>query len=481
MTEHETPENPPQTGPATPNEQPETAASEAGEQAAPPTIPAAQPASLEESASSEEPASSEDGAPGYPVIPPALADPLQTLSAPNTAGFFPGGHQLPQGVPQPTPFDPDRGYAPGPVPAPSPLDPALAPGPLPEQTPDGFGPNKKLPTGALIGVIAGGIIAALVLAAVIIIPLANRGGGASGDSSAPESSTPEEFVEGYLNAVAEGDADAAITYLDTSSYSTDLLTDEVLKSSLELGPIDDIEVGEATAGDYTHVIVPATFTIGGEEVTREFEMYQSEYNGDITMYNGAARVANFGFGDIGLTVNGVEVPDDALVFPGTYELNTALEEFTIEGETTLVFADEKSEEALLYLRPELSDAGVAAYRELVTTSLRECLAMKTLSTPCGLDVTSVEHDGYVAVDGTVTRVLSTQGETALAGLTGKVVDRAVVSKFGTLSVDMTLEGQNAAGQRSQIKVSWGAQTLWGSQMLAPKVDFAAETPTVVWE
>lgn len=482
MTEHETPENPPQTGPETPNEQPEipTAAADAPEQTTWPEQATAPEQTAPEQAAPGypgiPPAAPEQAAPGNPGIVPAPADPMQTLPGPNTAGYLPGGHQLPTGEPQPTPFDPDRGYAPGPVPAPSPLDPAFAPGPFPEPNPEGFGPNKKLPTGALVGIIAGGIIAVLVLAAVIIIPLANRGGGggAGGDSPAPKSSTPEEFVEGYLNALAEGDAEAAMTYIDTSSYSTELLTDDVLKASLELGAIDDIEVGKAEEGDYGDIVVSATFTIGGKEVTREFEMYQSEYDGDITMYDGAARVSTYSFDDIGLTVNGVEASDDALVFPGTYEFGTTFEEFAIEGESTLVIADEKSEEALISLRPVLSEEGIATFRELVTASLRECLAMKTLSTPCGMDVTGLEKDGYSAVDGTVARVLTAEGEATLAALEGEVSDRAVVTVYESLSIDITLEGQNAAGERGGFRT-------FSSGLLTPKIDFAAETPTVVWE
>lgn len=57
------------------------------------------------------------GAPGFPGIPaPSASDPSATLPGPNTAGYLPGGRRAPEGSPLPTPFDPDRGYAPGPVP-----------------------------------------------------------------------------------------------------------------------------------------------------------------------------------------------------------------------------------------------------------------------------------------------------------------------------------------------------------------------------
>lgn len=58
-----------------------------------------------------------DDARGFPgTPPPAPTDPSATLPGPNTAGYLPGGHRPPEGSPLPTPFDPDRGYAPGPIP-----------------------------------------------------------------------------------------------------------------------------------------------------------------------------------------------------------------------------------------------------------------------------------------------------------------------------------------------------------------------------
>lgn len=445
MSEHETPETPQSNDPA-----PVGAAPDATPGTPPPVA-----------------------APGYPGTPPT--NPV-TPPAPDAAAYIPGGHQLPAGEPQPAPVAPGQGYGPGPVPAPG---HGYAPGAVPAPAGAEFGPNKKLPTGAIIGIIAGGVVVLLVLAAAVIVPLLGGGGGGSSaggdkDEAAPAAATPEEWVEAYLTAVSEGDAEEAVKYIDTSSYSAALLTDEVLEASLKLGPIDDIKVGEAEEGDYSDVTVTATFTIGGKEVSREFQMYQSSYDGDITMLDGAARVSTYGFDDVGLTVNGVEVPDDALVFPGTYEFGTSLEEFTVEGESILVVADEKSEEAVSMLRPALSDSGIATYRELVTTSLRECLAMKTLNTPCGMDVTGMEKDGYAVVDGTVTRVMNAEGEAALAGLVGEVSDRAVVSTYESFGIDISVEAQNAEGQR-------GTYTTYYSGLLTPKVDFAVETPKVVWE
>ncbi|MFS0853847.1 hypothetical protein [Microbacterium sp. 179-I 3D4 NHS] len=351
--------------------------------------------------------------------------------------------------------------------------------------PEDFGPNQKLSKGAWIGIIAGALIVLLVVAAIIVVPLLARGsagsdGAGAGDGGSPPqgASTPAEYVEGYLQAVADGDAEAALEYVDSSSYSDVLLTDEVLKASRELGAIDDIETGEPSEpkDEYDPVTVPVTFTVGGEEVSTEFKVYQSSYDGEMSMYDGLVTIGTYGFEGLGLTMNGVEVSDESLaVFPGTYELALDVEGFTIDKGPTFVIATDDDADALYDARPVLSEEGAATYRELVSASLRECLAMKTLSTPCGMDVSQHEQDGFTPVDGSITRALTAEGESTLAALKGDISERAVVSSFDAIHTEIVLVAQNAAGDQANFTV------LFGAGLLTPKVDFAAEEPTVVWE
>ena len=245
------------------------------------------------------------------------------------------------------------------------------------------GSEKKLSQGARAGIIAAGIIAVLVLIAVIVIPLSNRGAGDDFDGDAGSATTPEEFVEGYLNALAEGDAEEAMTYVYVSENRDDLLTDEVLSASLELGAIDDIEVGEASEPDeYGDRDVLATFTVGGEEVSREFTVFRNKYDGDMVIFDALESLVVPGLEGMGLTANGENVPEGvAEVFPGVYELAIHFDGFVIDGDSTVTIGGAQGDEQLLELRPKMSEETAATFRELVTTSLRECLAMKTLSTP----------------------------------------------------------------------------------------------------
>ncbi|BCI86920.1 hypothetical protein NIIDMKKI_21260 [Mycobacterium kansasii] len=69
---------------------------------------------------------------------------------------------------------------------------------------------------------AGGAVL-VVVAIVLVITLAGRGGPGGGGSAG-------DAVKGYLQALARGDAEAALSYGADLPATKELLTDEVLKS-----------------------------------------------------------------------------------------------------------------------------------------------------------------------------------------------------------------------------------------------------------
>jgi hypothetical protein len=117
----------------------------------------------------------------------------------------------------------------------------------------------------------------------------------------------------------------------------------------------------------------------------------------------------------------------------------------------------------------LTDAATATYRSLVAASLQECEAMKTLTTPCGDDVIDSGENGPTPVDGTVTRELPLESESKLAAVT--VVTDGTVARWES-SVGMSTTFESPSGSR---------YLAMGAALKTPKVDFAAETPQVVWE
>lgn len=406
--------------------------------------------------------------PPAPVPPPYQPEPPQYQAPVGDPNAYPAAPVHPSTAPAAYPGAAPAAYPGAAYPgAAAPSDPnAGYPGGYPAAGfPPAPAPKKPMPKGLLFGLIGGGAVVVLAIAAAVIVPIVTR----------PAKPSASEFVEEYLTALADGDAEKAITYVENYGGSA-LLTDEVLEESLNLGEIGKIKVGEESEGEYGDAVVPATFTIGDTEVDRTFAVTASYDETELTITDGLVAFSGlYGFEGLGLTVNGAEAPTDSqYVFPGTYQLAVGPDEFAIDGEDTFVLAADADGEALYDIQPILSEAGTAAFRELVKASFAECLAMKTLNTPCGMDTTDMSQDGYTPVDGTVTRTIDAENQSALDNLEPFVSERAIVSTYDSWSAHITLDASNGTSTEP-------FEVLFGARVLTPKVDFSAETPAVIWE
>ncbi|MFT4232564.1 MAG: hypothetical protein QM606_07305, partial [Leucobacter sp.] len=245
-----------------------------------------------------------------------------------------------------------------------------------------------------------------------------------------------------------------------------------------LAPISNISVSEeAVEQNEYDAVVTATFDLGDRTVTRDFRTYDS-YSSGWSVSDGLLRISVTNFKGLGLTVNGVEPGDEyAAVFPGAYRFELGVDEFEVGGgEDVHVLATDDDTSALYEVGPVLTEQATQTFRDLVRASLEECLAMNTLSTPCGMDISQQFSDGSMAVDGTVKRTLSAEGEAALNSLKPEPSydQPTVVSSSDYIQVDIesdfTKDGATGHGS-----------VLMGGSLNTPKVDFANEKPEVVWE
>src|SRR5690606_4150814 len=126
---------------------------------------------------------------------------------------------------------------------PAPGMPVAGPGSIPGIPP---GPRKSgLSKGALIAIIGGGGAFVLLVAVLVLAFVLNsvaKSGQAVADDAEQATGTPEDAVTAYLQAVADGDAEAALGYLESTPSTTELLTDEVLMASAQQAPLTDITV-----------------------------------------------------------------------------------------------------------------------------------------------------------------------------------------------------------------------------------------------
>jgi hypothetical protein len=329
----------------------------------------------------------------------------------------------------------------------------------------GYGgqPPKKTSKGLIWGLVGGGVVvllAMILVVALLVVPAITRSSVSAADT-----------VKAYLTAVSKGDAKTALGYLE-GVPDKKLLTDAVLRESGTLGGVSHISVKKGGDGKYTSS-VEATFRVGDRTVTRSYDVYKVKDAWKIT--NGVIPVAMGSLQGLDATFNGVPVAEigNPYVFPGTYRVEMDSKYFSIDGDSTFTIATEDDAAALYDMHAELNDAGVSEFRSLVRSAVEACVAMKTLSTPCGMDITGIDLSGATALEGTVTRTLTADGNATLDSLEPESNGSSptVVSAYDYVSVDMELQGSD--GQTYTVT--------FGGSLDTPTVDFGASNPQVTWE
>lgn len=199
--------------------------------------------------------------------------------------------QPPYGAPRQPGYPPTGGYGPGTPPPgssgagyPPPAGPANYGGPPPTGGHGpGFGPPPgQPPYGSAPGsppewavparknrkpliITASAAVAILVVIAVVTSVLMTSGGS---DGGAPTAVAGDArgVVKQYLEALARGDATAALALGSSEPASTDLLTDDILKQQQQMAPLTDIQITEDSplSDDPNKTEVSVTAKFGGQ-------------------------------------------------------------------------------------------------------------------------------------------------------------------------------------------------------------------------
>jgi hypothetical protein len=318
--------------------------------------------------------------------PPPYGYPQQTAGAyaqqpaagsPDTASgyafgpFAPGQQQSGwPGGPQPDPYGGSGDqYGAGP----------MQPAPPPKSN------NKIL---IIIGAAALAVILIAVIAVVVAIsrPAGNPQGGQgtgqqtnSSQSGAPQqASRPSDAVAAYLQALASGDATAALSYATDPAPTGPLLTNEVLAASLQRAPLSGIDV--PIVEDQNAKSVSASYTLGSSAVSESFDVVKI---GDIWKISRAVKDLDISFivdGSFPVKINGVEVSEESVaVLPGSYAFTTGLP-YVGYGSKNVVLVKSPYVEADTYqIQSKLTKAGKKAIISATKRSFNKCLQQHSLS------------------------------------------------------------------------------------------------------
>lgn len=260
-----------------------------------------------------------------------------------------------------------------------------------EPAPGGPRRNRK----ALLVTIGAGVAVLLVIVVVGVIAL--TGGGGSGGSSDSAGAT----VQGYLEALAKGDAEAALSFGRDQPASKELLTDEILKQQIEKMPISNIRIlgDDSKSSDIGYAQVHVTANFGDQVSDSTFSM--RKMGGKWKLDSAAARLDFSSQASSkaasSLTAFGKPVGTSVVyVFPGYVEWGSNNKNLAVEGKPLLL--DSLTGYAGgTFPTFKLSDS---AHQEIVSSIkglLDGCARSRQLSPP---DCPQSLYE-YGAVDGTV--------------------------------------------------------------------------------
>ena len=240
-------------------------------------------------------------------------------------------------------------------------------------------------------IIIGAATLAVILMAVLAVVVATRGRQAANpastiqaqqnqsQSAAPKNaSRPSDAVTGYLQALAAGDAVAALSFAAEPAPTGPLLTNEVLARSGKRAELTEIQV--PAVDDQNATSVSATYTLGDSAVSESFDVVKVA---DTWKLSRTVKDLDIGFivgGSAPVKINGVDVDQDSVaVLPGSYAFTTGLP-YVGYGSKNVVLVKSPYVEADTYrVQSQLTKSGEKAVVSATRKSYNKCLDANSLS------------------------------------------------------------------------------------------------------
>ncbi len=224
-------------------------------------------------------------------------------------------------------------------------------------------PNRRPLIIALSSILAVALVIGVVAAVVLI-----RAGNAA---------RPADTVRAYLDALARGDAQAALALSDAQPASTTFLSDEVLKKQIERWPITGIEVTDQP-GAQGFAMIKAKAEFGGKP--SETEVVVRKRGGEWKLDSATLNVVVSKYSDKSpehtLTLFGQPIGDvdNVYVFPGYLEFGSSNPYLGVQVPPLLLDGLRMGDlQTLTSPRFAINDAGRAAVDRAIETWLSACV------------------------------------------------------------------------------------------------------------
>lgn len=347
---------------------------------------------------------------------------------------------------------------------------AQPPGPgLPSyRDPSGRGPDGR--RGKKLGFILGGVSLAFVLMVVVGVVAVVK--------IESESETASDVVEGYLQALSEGNAEQALNHMTEKPSDTSLMTRKVLKKSNKIAPITDINVHERTS-DASRV--NAAYRVGGQMTVARFRTKKTD--GDYLLDGAYTKITLRSVSqgsNLPVTVNGAEVKNSKgtiYVFPGGYELDTPSKYVDLGSGSEFTVTNPETSRPSVFLRPELNAKGQRLFKQKIEKAARACLASKKLKAGCGLDLPKTTRSGSKLREGTVSRDPDSSTSARIKNIQARVDHKdpsVATSQLYLGNVETEVRGTRSDGRTGKIRII-------GTRFGKPSVDLVDPHAKVLWD
>lgn len=217
---------------------------------------------------------------------------------------------------------------------------------------------------------------------------------------AVDTAAAHQVVESYFAALRDGDAEAALATSTHRPADASLLTDDVLRSALGSGGLQDITVGAVALANDKRIVgdagtVVVSYTLGGMPVEISLPV-----NRDSGGWKIASATSKVDLGSAGRTVNGHRAAANVVeLFPGSYRVGPASSYVTLEDPELVITAPDPLSVAAQNWsggKASLTPQGREAVLSAARTSLSGCLSKKSL-TPEGCPI-AIQTGPEITVD-----------------------------------------------------------------------------------
>jgi len=234
----------------------------------------------------------------------------------------------------------------------------------------------------------------IVLICVLVLALIGGGGSywyfvMRDDPSKPvaagHAKTPQAAVRGYLQALAAGSANDALSFVSSVPGDGTFLNDGVLAASNAINPITNIVATQNAGGTKQNATVDATFNIGDTSADVQYSVEQVDKYYFVSNAFGSVKLDGLLDSGVDVNLNGVDVTtassSQVPLFPGAYETAPANPLLVNTSNSTITVTDPNG----MYAPTVTLGTAPDFQTQLATLTdqvLQSCLAEDAIYTSC---------------------------------------------------------------------------------------------------